>query len=106
MPPRDGCLVFAILLMTRTFFIQCEEFHYQEVRKAIDTAFREHSTTTLPELELDHPIRRLGKIREFNGHRYMQVEQGAPELAVITRRGRHRTGTTQKTTGGSPARAG
>jgi len=56
---------------------------YQEVRSAIDTAFREHSTINLPDLE-------LGEVAEAGG-RYinftimtMQVEHGGPELAVIT----------------------
>jgi two-component system, chemotaxis family, CheB/CheR fusion protein len=56
---------------------------YQEVRRAIDTAFHEHSTITVPDLELDQS--------EDGTRRYlsltimiMQVEQGAPELAIIT----------------------
>lgn len=54
---------------------------YQEVRRAIDTAFREHTTTTLDEVELDQSIEGLGKHVSFT---IMQIEQGAPELAVIT----------------------
>lgn len=56
---------------------------YQEVRRAIDTAFREHSTITLPDLELEQTL-------EASGHyinltiMIMQVEPGTPELAVIT----------------------
>src|SRR6185503_15211491 len=56
---------------------------YQEVRRAIDTCFREHTTINLPDLE-------LGEVAEAGG-RYinftimtMQVEHGGPELAVIT----------------------
>ena len=56
---------------------------YQEVRHAIDTAFRERSTTTLDALELDHAIEGSGKHVSFT-IMIMQVEQGAPELAVIT----------------------
>jgi two-component system CheB/CheR fusion protein len=55
---------------------------YQEVRHAIDTVFREHSTVTLPELELDQ-AESTGRYVNFSVMR-MQVEQGAPELAVIT----------------------
>lgn len=54
---------------------------YQDVRHAIDTAFREHSTTTLEEVELDQAIERSGKHVSFT---IMQVEHGAPELAVVT----------------------
>jgi two-component system CheB/CheR fusion protein len=55
---------------------------YQEVRHAIDTVFREHSTVMLPELELDHAE---GPGRYVNlTVMLMQVEQGAPELVVIT----------------------
>jgi two-component system, chemotaxis family, CheB/CheR fusion protein len=54
---------------------------YQDVRRAIDTAFREHTTTTLDEVELDQAVEGSGKHVSFT---IMQVEQGAPELAVIT----------------------
>jgi two-component system CheB/CheR fusion protein len=56
---------------------------YQEVRQAIDTAFREHSTISVQDLELDDDIEGV--------HRYlnltimnMQVAHGARELVVIT----------------------
>ena len=55
---------------------------YQEVRHAIDAVFREHSTVTLPELELDQS-ESTRRYVNFTVMR-MQVEQGAPELAVIT----------------------
>jgi two-component system CheB/CheR fusion protein len=55
---------------------------YQEVRQTIDTVFREHSTITLPELELDQ-AEGSGRYVNFTVMR-MQLEQGAPELAVIT----------------------
>jgi two-component system CheB/CheR fusion protein len=56
---------------------------YQEVRRAIDTSFNEHTTTTLPELELDQSFE--GAARYLNlTIMIMQVQQGAPELAVIT----------------------
>ena len=57
---------------------------YQDVRAAIDLAFRERSTTTLKDLELDH-------ISVGTGSRYidmtimlMPVEVGGPDIAVIT----------------------
>jgi len=56
---------------------------YQEVRKGIDTAFREHSTVTLSEIELDHLLDGSGKYVSLT-IMIMQVEHGAPELAVIT----------------------
>jgi two-component system CheB/CheR fusion protein len=56
---------------------------YQEVRRAIDTAFREHSTITVPDLELDQSIDGTGRYVNLT-IMIMQVEQGAPELAVIT----------------------
>lgn len=56
---------------------------YQEVRHAIDTTFREHSTTTLDAVELDHVVEGSGKHVSFT-IMIMQVEQGAPELAAIT----------------------
>lgn len=56
---------------------------YQEVRRAIDTAFREHSTITVPDLELDQSVEGTGRYVSLT-IMIMQVEQGAPELAVIT----------------------
>src|SRR5690349_17120527 len=56
---------------------------YQEVRRAIDTAFREHSTITIPDLELDQSIEGTGRYINLT-IMIMQVEVGAPELAVIT----------------------
>ncbi len=56
---------------------------YHEVRRAIDTAFREHSTITVPDLELDQSTEGSGRYLELT-IMIMQVEQGAPELAVIT----------------------
>lgn len=56
---------------------------YQDVRRGIDTAFREHTTITLGELQLDQNVE--GTDRYLNlTIMSMQVEQGAPELAVIT----------------------
>jgi two-component system, chemotaxis family, CheB/CheR fusion protein len=56
---------------------------YQDVRNAIDLAFREHSTNTLKDIE-------FGQTSVVNG-RYMDltimtmpVDPGAPELAMIT----------------------
>lgn len=56
---------------------------YQEVRHAIDTAFREHSTITVPDLELNQSVEGTGRYVSLT-IMIMQVEQGAPELAVIT----------------------
>jgi len=56
---------------------------YQEVRRAIDTCFREHTTMTLQEVELDQSSEGSGRYVTFT-IMIMQVEQGAPELAVIT----------------------
>ena len=58
---------------------------YQEVRNAIDTAFREHSTMTLQETQLDHAVEASGRYLDLT-IMVMQVERGAPELAVITAR--------------------
>jgi len=56
---------------------------YQEMRRAIDTCFREHSSANLPEVELDQSSEGSGRYVSFTIMQ-MQVEQGAPELAVIT----------------------
>jgi two-component system CheB/CheR fusion protein len=56
---------------------------YQEVRGAIDTAFREHSTITLSDLELDQSVEGTGRYINLT-IMIMQVEQGTPELAIIT----------------------
>jgi two-component system, chemotaxis family, CheB/CheR fusion protein len=56
---------------------------YQEVRRAIDTAFREHSTITVGELELDQAVEGTGRFVSLT-IMVMQVEQSAPELAVLT----------------------
>src|ERR1044072_5543668 len=56
---------------------------YQEMRRAIDTCFREHATMNLPELELDQSSEGSGRYVTFT-IMIMQGEQGAPELAVIT----------------------
>lgn len=56
---------------------------YQDVRSAIDTSFREHSTMTLEELELDHTRKGSGRYVNLTVMT-MQVEPGAPQLAVVT----------------------
>ena len=56
---------------------------YQEVRRAIDTCFREHATMNLQEIELDQTSEGSGRYASFT-IMLMQVEQGAPEVAVIT----------------------
>jgi two-component system CheB/CheR fusion protein len=56
---------------------------YQEVRRAIDTVFREHSTIALPELELDPASEPTVQYVNFT-LTPMQAEQGSPQLVVIT----------------------
>jgi len=56
---------------------------YQEVRRAIDTAFREHTTTKLQEVELDQASEGFGRYVNFT-ITLMQAEQRSQELAVIT----------------------
>jgi two-component system CheB/CheR fusion protein len=56
---------------------------YHDIRRAIDTAFREHSTVTLQEIELDHTAEGSGRYVNIT-IMIMQVERGAPELAVIS----------------------
>ena len=56
---------------------------YQEVRHAIDTCFREHTTMNLQEIELDESSEGSGRYVTFTVME-MQLEPGAPELAVIT----------------------
>ena len=56
---------------------------YQEVRQAIDTAFREHSTIIVQDVELNQAVEGTGRYINLT-IMTMQVEQGAPELAVIT----------------------
>jgi two-component system, chemotaxis family, CheB/CheR fusion protein len=56
---------------------------YPEMRRAIDTCFREHATMNLPEVELDQLSEGSGRYVSFT-IMLMQVEQSAPELAVIT----------------------
>ena len=56
---------------------------YQEVRRAIDTAFREHSTITIQDLELDQAVEGTGRYINLTIMN-MQVEHGAPELAAMT----------------------
>ena len=56
---------------------------YQEVRQAIDTAFREHTTITVGELKLDHPVDGTGQYINLT-IMVIQVDQGGPELAVLT----------------------
>lgn len=56
---------------------------YQDVRTAIDLVFREHTTTTLEDLELDQTTVTSGRYIDLT-IMTMQVEAGAPDLAVIT----------------------
>ncbi|HET6978406.1 MAG TPA: CheR family methyltransferase [Pyrinomonadaceae bacterium] len=56
---------------------------YQEVRRAIDTCFREQVTMNLPEIELDQSTEGSGRYVSLTVMA-IQVEPGAAELAVIT----------------------
>ena len=56
---------------------------YQNVRSAIDLAFRERSTGTLKDLELDQNTIGSGRYVDLT-IMAMPVETGAPDLAVIT----------------------
>lgn len=56
---------------------------YQEVRRAIDTCFREHVTINLEAIELDQLAEGSGRYVSLT-IMAMQVEPGAAELAVIT----------------------
>src|ERR1700752_1104526 len=56
---------------------------YQEVRSAIDTCFREHSTMNLEEIDLDQSSEGSGRYVSFT-IMPMQVEQGTSDRAVIT----------------------
>jgi two-component system, chemotaxis family, CheB/CheR fusion protein len=56
---------------------------YQDVRTAIDVAFREHTTTTLNDVELDHNAIGSGRYMDLI-ITVMQIEHGGAELAVIT----------------------
>lgn len=56
---------------------------YHEVRRGIDTAFRERSTISITDLELDHAVEGTGQYINLTIMN-MQVEHGASELAVIT----------------------
>ena len=56
---------------------------YQEVRRAIDTAFREHSTIDIPELELEQSVEGTEQFINLS-IMIMHVEHGGPELALLT----------------------
>jgi two-component system CheB/CheR fusion protein len=58
---------------------------YQDVRNAIDLVFREHTTTTLKDLELNQTAVGIGSGRYIDmTMMVMQGEAGAQDLAVIT----------------------
>ncbi|HEV8427988.1 MAG TPA: CheR family methyltransferase [Pyrinomonadaceae bacterium] len=56
---------------------------YHDVRRAIDTSFREHTSVNLEEIQLDHSSEGSGRYVNLTITN-MHVEQGSPELAVIT----------------------
>ncbi|HEU4869498.1 MAG TPA: CheR family methyltransferase, partial [Pyrinomonadaceae bacterium] len=58
---------------------------YQDVRNAIDLVFREHTTTTLKDLELDQTAMGIGSGRYIEvTMMIMPGESGAQDLAMIT----------------------
>jgi two-component system CheB/CheR fusion protein len=67
----------------RDFLHSVRGMPYQEVRRAIDTSFREHATVTVPELELDQSAEGRGRHVTLTVTP-MQVEHGGPELALIS----------------------
>ena len=56
---------------------------YHDVRNAIDLTFREHTTSTLKDLELDHAAVGSGRYMDLT-IMILQTEPGAADLAVIT----------------------
>lgn len=56
---------------------------YHDVRNAIDLAFREHTASTLEDLELDQSAVGTGRYINLTIVT-MQLEPGAPEMAMIT----------------------
>jgi len=56
---------------------------YQEMRRAIDTCFREHATMNLHELELDQTAEGSGRYVSFT-IMPLGVEQGSSELTLIS----------------------
>lgn len=56
---------------------------YHDVRAAIDLAFREHTTSTLKDLEFNQNAMGSGRYLNFT-IMVMPVEAGAPNIAVIT----------------------
>jgi two-component system, chemotaxis family, CheB/CheR fusion protein len=71
------------LAYDRDFLHTVRGMPYQEVRNAIDLAFREHTTTTLEDLEIDQTAIGSGRYMDLT-IMLMQVEQSSPELAMIT----------------------
>lgn len=56
---------------------------YQEIRQVIDRAFREQTTTTLSEIEMNHSAEGYGRFVNFT-IMVNHWDQPAPQLAVIT----------------------
>jgi len=56
---------------------------YHDVRNAIDLAFRDHTTTTLKDLELDQTAVGSGRYMDLT-IMMMAADTGSPDLAVIT----------------------
>ena len=71
------------LAYDQDFLHTVQGIHYQKIRNAIDTAFQERTTTTLPELELNHATENSGRFLSLIVSN-MAIEEGAPELAIIS----------------------
>jgi len=71
------------LAYDQDFLHTVQGIHYQKIRNAIDTAFRERTTTTLPELELNHATDKSVRFLSLIVSN-MAIEEGAPELAIIS----------------------
>ena len=77
--------LFAVREMAydQDFLHTVQALPYHEVRRAIDTCFREQTTMTLQEIELDQPAEGSSRYVSFT-IMSMQADQPTPELSVIT----------------------
>ena len=71
------------LAYDQDFFHTVQGIHYQKIRNAIDTAFRERTTTTLPELELNHATENSVRFVNLTVSN-MPIEDSESELAIIS----------------------
>ena len=71
------------LAYDQDFLHTVQGIHYQQIRNAIDTAFRERSTTNLPELELNQPIENTVRFLSLTVSN-MPIAERKSELAIIS----------------------